>query len=323
LWLGESDSQNYTKPVIDFIKNKKMAYESEGALIVDVAKADDKKVVPPFMLVKSDGSVLYSTTDLATIVQREKELGCERAVYVVDNRQDMHFLQLFRCVEKTGILSKPMQLEFAGFGTMNGKDGKPYKTRDGGVMRLSYLIEDVTSKAKEKINIERNSDVQFSEKELENISQKVAIAALKFADLSIYRAKDYVFDLDKFSSFEGKTGPYLLYTITRAKSILAKQNYDDKNNFAINITAVEKPLALILSQFGSFVKLAYENIAPSYLCDYAYKLADAFNNFYAKNSIIKQDDLATKNSWLKLTSLCLNALQKTLDLLGIETLERM
>lgn len=321
LWLGESDSKDYCEKVIKEIEDKKLSRISEGALIVDIAEENDKIDVPPFILKKSDGAILYSTTDLATIVQREKDYGADRIIYVVDNRQEMHFVQLFRCVKKTGLLAKSVDLDFVGFGTMNGKDGKPYKTRDGGVMPLKTLINEVKAKAYEKVCVSKGNDASYSQDELIDISNTVAISALKFADLSIYRSKDYIFDVDKFCSFEGKTGPYLLYTITRAKSILRKANDDITDDFDTNY--IPKDLLLTLIDAKEQIKRAYLELAPNYLCDYIYGIANLFNSFYNSCNIINEENKIKKNTWLNLTKYTLNVMELIMDLLGIKTLNKM
>lgn len=323
LWLGESDSHSYVEGVVNDIKAKGFAYISQGALIVDLSKPEDKKEIPPFMLVKTDGSILYSTTEIATLIMRVVEHNVDRVIYVVDNRQEMHFVQLQRVVEKTNILNKPVKIDFAGFGTMNGSDGKPYKTRDGGLKKLSSLIDDVYLAASEKINLNRENAEEFSPSEVENIANVVSLATLKFADLSIYRNKDYVFDIDKFVSFEGKTGPYLLYTITRIKSILNKSENGNLGDYEFIVNADERALILAQVQFSNAVALAYNNLAPSYICDYAYKLANQFNNFYAKHNILKQADKNKRNTWLALCKSSVELLEKALNLLGIKTLDRM
>lgn len=322
LWLGESDTQECYEFVIDYIEKKGLAKQSQGALIVDVSSPSDINEIPPFILKKSDGSVLYSTTDLATIVQRDKDYNVDRIIYVVDNRQQMHFTQLFRCVEKTEITSKKLQLDFVGFGTMNGKDGKPYKTRDGGVMQLNKLICEVKEKAKEKL-IESNKQYDLlTEKQKNNIINKVAISALKFADLSIYRSKDYIFDIDKFCSFEGKTGPYLLYTITRAKSILSKAKFSKKNAY-FNSSYYDDSLSLLLLSFKEQVVHSYKEFAPNFLCDYAYKLANKFNTFYNSCNIINEKNEEKKLALLSLTDFVATILSKAMNLLGIKILNRM
>lgn len=323
LWLGESDCDKYCSKVIDLITQKGFAYESEGALVVDVEKPEDKVSIPPMILKKSDGAILYSTTDLATIYQREKEFNADRIIYVVDNRQAMHFTQVFRCVEKTQILNKKIGLDFVGFGTMNGKDGKPYKTRDGGVMQLGVLINEVKEKALEKIKEIKSNDISYSSDEMTEISNKVAISALKFADLSIYRTKDYIFDPDKFCSFEGKTGPYLLYTLTRAKSILRKNNFVFDNSFELDTQFCNRKIINLLLNCKQEILSAYNSLAPSILCDYVYKLANEFNAFYSSCNIINEKDLNKKKNWLLMTQYVIFVMEKILFLLGIETLEKM
>lgn len=307
LWLGESDTVKYYNEVINFFVSRHIAYLSQGALIIDVKEPDDAKEIPPFILQKSDGSVLYSTTDLATLVQRDRELNTDKVIYVVDNRQELHFTQLFRVVKHYPILSRPMELVFAGFGTMNGKDGKPYKTRDGGVMKLQDLIEEVKKSASTKSNEE-------------TISDAVAISALKFADLSILRTKDYVFDPDKFCSFEGKTGPYLLYTLTRAKSILKKVG-DVKGSF--NAKYCDKSLLLNFLEYGQTILDAYKLLSPNILCDYVYNLSNLFNSFYAKTSIISEQNVDKKYSMLEQTKILVKIIDKILNLLAIQSLDKM
>ena len=307
LWLGESDTRGDYDNVIDYFVKNNYAYESEGALVVDVKEENDSKEIPPFMLKKSDGSVLYSTTDLATLIERYKKYNAEKVVYVVDNRQELHFASLFRVAKKYNLVPKNMELVFAGFGTMNGKDGKPYKTRDGGVMKLKNLIEEVKNSAKEKSNENNTSEV-------------VAISALKFADLSIMRTKDYIFDPEKFCAFEGKTGPYLLYSLTRAKSILRKVG---KISGKFNANFCDKKILLSLANFANTIISAYENLAPNELCDYAYKLANDFNSFYTKTSIINEKDMDKKYSLCMQTKFVVTILEKILNLLAIETLDKM
>lgn len=322
LWLGESDSNKYCWDMIETLKKDGFAYESEGAYVIDVSEENDKVEIPPFMLVKTDGSILYSTTDLATIILREKEYDVDKIIYLADNRQSLHFTQLFRCAKKTKLLSKNIELNFAGFGTMNGKDGKPYKTRDGGVMKLSNLIEEVKQKALEKVKVARGQNL--TDEEMLNISDVVALASLKFADLSNYRTKDYIFDLDKFCSFEGKTGPYILYTVTRIKSLLKKCGEKSLKEYKLNIYSdIEREILIHLSQFDSYLMSAYNDFAPSYLCDYAYNLANLFSTFYSKFNISKEQDDIKQGSWMKLSNYCLKILEIILDLLAIKTLDKM
>lgn len=317
LWLGESDSKNYQDEVVDYVIKNGYSRVSDGATIVDVAREGDKAEIPPFMLLNSAGSALYSTTELATIVQRDREFGVDKILYVVDNRQELHFVQVFRCVKKINILKKDIDLQFVGFGTMNGPDGKPYKTRDGKAMGLDDLMQMVVDKALEKV---KQSKPDYLDTEIENISKVVAISALKFADLSVLRTKDLVFDVDKFCSFEGKTGPYILYTITRANSVLAKADDCDAK---FTLSDEDRRLALCLIKFTDSVASAYEKNAPSFLCDYAYSLANEFNTFYGKSSIIYEKDSTKKHTKIMLTKFTKNMLQKCMDLLAINTLEKM
>ncbi len=317
LYLGESDSKKYQDEVIDYVIRNGYSRISDGATIVDVSMPDDKTEIPPFMLLNSAGSALYSTTELATIVQREREFNVDQILYVVDNRQELHFIQAFRCVKKINILKKDVDLKFIGFGTMNGTDGKPYKTRDGNAMQLKELMDMVKNKALEKV---KETKANYSQDEIENISDVVAISALKFADLSVFRSKDLVFDVDKFCSFEGKTGPYILYTITRANSILSKVPNIEGN---FTLSDEDRKLALCLIKFTDSIQSAYEKFAPSYLCDYAYSLANEFNAFYGKSSIIHEENIDKQYSKLLLTNYTKDMLKKCMDLLAINTLEKM
>lgn len=324
LWLGESDSQPFVGDMVNYLKNNGYAYESEGALVVDVSETDDENDIPPFMVYKSDGSILYSTTDLATIVQRVKQFNPNTILYVVDNRQGTHFKQLFRCAYKTKIAPQELVLEHIGFGTMNGTDGKPYKTRDGGVMKLSDLIKIIEDKANEKIN-EANIASKFSEDEAKKIAQMVGISALKYADLSNYRVKDYIFDIDRFSSFEGKTGPYLLYSTVRIKSILRKAKDLDYNYGKIlpPKSEVEKDLMLKIVEMPDVIRKSFEDRAPNQICEYVYELSTIFNRFYHDHRIITEADEFVRGSWLALLELTKGVMELLLDLLGIECPDRM
>lgn len=320
LWKGESDAQPYIPDMVEKMKADGHAYISEGALVVDVKEETDTKEVPPCMILKSDGASLYNTTDLATMVWREADYKPDHIIYVVDKRQDLYFMQVFRCAKKTGILRDETDLTFVGFGTMNGKDGKPFKTREGGVMRLEYLIDEVNETMLTKIKDNETMD----EEEAKKTASIVALAAIKYGDLSNQASKDYVFDIDRFTSFEGNTGPYILYTIVRMKSILAKAAFDEKN-FKItdcnNESASE--LMLVLSRFSAAMRGAYEDLAPHRICAYIYELCNAFNHFYHETKILTEEDEAKKNSYLSLLSLTKNILETSVDLLGFEAPERM
>lgn len=322
LWRGESDSQKYCDVIIKKLVEDGYAKQSQGALVVNISEPNDKNEIPPFILKKNDGAILYSTTDLATIVQREDEFDPDEIIYVVDNRQQLHFKQLFRCISKTKLTKKDIKYTFVGFGTMNGKDGKPYKTRDGGVKQLKDLIKDVKEKAYQKVKLTKSQCENLTEKQMQTISSKVAISALKFADLSTYRTKDYIFDIDKFCSFEGKTGPYVLYTITRAKSILKKANFYNKN-LQFNSKYYDNQMMLsILTHQNEIIK-AYNDLAPNIICDYVYKLSNQFNSFYNSCNIINEKNQEKKIALLSLTSLILKILENMMKLLGIQTLDKM
>jgi arginyl-tRNA synthetase len=324
LWLGESDVQALIPPMVDSLKKGGYTYESEGALVIDVKKPEDDYEVPPFMVYKSDGSSLYSTTDLATILQRKKDYHPDSIWYVVDLRQSMHFLQVFRCAYKTGIVDEKTELLYLGFGTMNGKDGKPYKTRDGGVMQLDELIQMVEQTALERIEQEKIG-MAYSEEEKKTIASYVGIAALKYGDLMNHRTKDYVFDMERFLSFEGRTGAYLLYSIVRIKSILRKAQEQglEKGSIAEASDAIERDLQLKLSAFSDSLNRAFEEKAPNNICDYVYNLAADFNRFYHEHRILTEENEAVQKSWLALLTYTHDVMAKCLDILGIKTPERL
>lgn len=323
LWKGESDADPYIPDMVDKMKADGFAYESEGALVVDVAEESDTKEIPPCMILKSDGAALYNTTDLATMVWREKDYHPTRMAYVVDKRQEMHFVQCFRCAKKTGIVSEDTKLDFIGFGTMNGKDGKPFKTREGGVMRLSNLIADVNERMYEKIMENKT----MTEEEAKQTARVVALSAIKYGDLSNQPSKDYIFDIDRFTSFEGNTGPYILYTIVRMKSIMKKyeeagKKLDDLALLAPK-TEPEKTLLLALVKFNSAVRNAYEESMPNRLCAYIYELANAFNHFYHETKIMAEEDECKQKHYMALLVLTKDVLEKSIHLLGFAAPDRM
>ncbi len=323
LWKGESDAQPYIPDMVQKMKDDGFAYVSDNALVVDVKEDTDTKEVPPCMLLKSDGASLYTTTDLATIVERMKLYNPDEIIYVVDKRQEMHFIQVFRCARKCGLVTDKTGLKFLGFGTMNGKDGKPFKTRDGGVMRLEYLLKDINEEMLKKIEASRPMD----EEEAEKISKIVGLSAVKYGDLSNQASKDYIFDVDRFTSSEGNTGPYILYTIVRIKSILRK--YEEMGGaagdgqIAPNRNESEKALQLELTKFNSVMETAYEESAPHKICAYIYDLANAFNKFYHETKILGSEDEAAKKSWIALLVLTRKVLETCIDLLGFEAPEKM
>lgn len=324
LWLGESDTQKRIPGLIERLQRDGLAYLSEGALVIDVAEPDDKKPLPPFMMVKSDGSVLYGTTDLATIDQRAEDYSPDRILYVVDGRQSDHFSQVFRAAYKTGVAPAGTALEHVGFGTMNGKDGKPFKTREGGVMKLRDLILMVTDKALELLK-EADIAKDYGREEKADIAHAVGIATLKYADLMNHHTKNYVFDLDRFASFEGATGPYLLYTAVRIKSILRKASEQGlaPGSMIPPDNQVERDIYLKLAELPELLSGAFENRAPNHLCEYAYNMASQFNSFYHNHHILREQDASRQASWLTLAKTSLSALELILDLLAIEVPERM
>jgi len=321
LWYGESDADRYIPRLMETLTEQGLLRESEGALVVDVAEETDKAPMPPVIIRKSDNSSIYATTDLATIIQREEDFHPERIWYVVDKRQELHFTQVFRCAKKAGIVPAETDLAHLGFGTMNGSDGKPYKTRDGGVMRLSDLITTVTDAAREKLT----ASEFVSEADHNEIAEKVGIAALKFGDLINQPTRDYVFDLDKFLSFEGKTGTYLLYTVTRINSILKKAGLDETSPLELHgvYTDAERELWLNLLLTGGVFQRALDEKSPSHVCENAYQLATLFSRFYHDNHIMAEEDAEKKETWLCLCRFVRTVLLKHLNVLGIEAVEHM
>lgn len=323
LWKGESDAQPYIPDMVAELKDKGYAYESEGALVVDVKEESDTKEVPPCMILKSDGASLYTTTDLATIVERMKLYHPDEIIYVVDKRQEMHFVQVFRCARKTGLVEEGTRLKFLGFGTMNGKDGKPFKTREGGVMRLENLIADINEEMYGKIA--GNSEI--GEEEAKETARIVGLSAIKYGDLSNQASKDYVFDVDRFTSFEGNTGPYILYTIVRIKSILNKYRAlgKDPEECVVGVPGNEtqKSLMLLLARFNGAVDGAFEEAAPHKLCAYIYELANGFNKFYHETKILGEEDEAVRDGLVAVLVLTRRVLETCIDILGFEAPERM
>ena len=323
LWKGESDAQPYIPDMVQKMKDGGYAYVSDNALVVDVKEDTDTKEVPPCMLLKSDGASLYTTTDLATIVERMKLYNPDEIIYVVDKRQEMHFIQVFRCARKCGLVTDKTELKFLGFGTMNGKDGKPFKTRDGGVMRLEYLLKDINEEMLKKIQESR----PMEEKEAEETAKIVGLSAVKYGDLSNQASKDYIFDVERFTSSEGNTGPYILYTIVRIKSILRKYEESGKKAGEGKIGAgrsdSEKALQLELSKFNSVMETAFEECAPHKICAYIYDLANAFNKFYHETKILATDDMEAQSSWIILLLLTRRVLETCIDVLGFEAPEKM
>ena len=323
LWKGEADAQKYIPDMVQRLKDEGYAHYDNGALVVDVQEESDNKEVPPCMILKSDGAALYDTTDLATLVQREQDYHPDEVIYVVDKRQELHFIQVFRCAKKTGIVGEDTKLTFLGFGTMNGKDGKPFKTREGGVMRLENLIREIDEEMYKKIMDNRTVE----EAEAKRTAEIVGLAAIKYGDLSNQASKDYIFDVDRFTSFEGNTGPYILYTIVRIKSILNKYQENGGSLEGLKIlpaeSVYEKALMLQVLKFNDVIDTVYEETAPHKICAYIYELANEFNKFYHETKILSEEDEKKKSGYIALLSLAKRVLETCIDLLGFEAPERM
>ncbi len=323
LWKGEADAQEFIPDMIERLKAEGYAHIDEGALVIDVHKEDDTKEIPPCMIQKSDGASLYGTTDLATLVQRERDYHPDQIIYVVDKRQELHFVQVFRAAKKTGIVPARTALKFLGFGTMNGKDGKPFKTREGGVMRLEDLIAGIEEEMYKKIAENRTVE----EGEAKETAKVVGMSAIKYGDLSNQASKDYVFDVDRFTSFEGNTGPYILYTIVRIKSILNKYKEQGGSLSGLLVgeagSGSEKALMLEIARYNEVMETAYEELAPHKICAYIYDVANAMNRFYHETKILTEEDEAVRRSYIALLSLTKDVLEACTDVLGFSAPERM
>lgn len=323
LWKGESDAQAYIPDMIERLKEEGFAHVDEGALVIDVQEETDTKEIPPCMIQKSDGASLYGTTDLATLVQRVQDYHPDQVIYIADKRQELHFLQVFRAAKKTGIVPEKTDLQFLGFGTMNGKDGKPFKTREGGVMRLENLIAEITEEMYKKITDNRTVE----EAEAQATAKVVGMSAIKYGDLSNQASKDYVFDVDRFTSFEGNTGPYILYTIVRIKSILNKYQAEGKALDGLQIEAAhndsEKALMLEALKYNEVIENAFEEMAPHKICAFIYDLANAFNRFYHETKILAEENESVQKSYVALLVLTKQVLESCIDVLGFEAPERM
>ena len=323
LWNGESSIKDLIPEMVQYMKDGGYAYVSDGALVVDVKEETDTKEMPPCMILKSDGASLYNTTDLATILDRVRNYDPDQIIYVTDKRQDLYFQQVFRCARKTKLVKPEMDLKWLGFGTVNGEDGKPFKTRDGGVMRLENLIKDTQEEMYRKIREGR----EMSEEEARKVANQVALAALIYGDLSNQISKDYIFDMDKFTSFEGDTGPYVLYTIVRIKSILAKYAEQGGDVSAAKLgmaqSDAEKALVMQLLQFNAMMEGAAAELAPHRVCAYVYELANDFNRFYHETKILTEEDAAKKAGWIALLSLVKDVMTDCISVLGFEAPEKM
>ena len=325
LWKGESDVHDRIPGMVEYMKKEGYAHESDGALVVDVKEESDTREIPPCMILKSDGASLYNTTDLATIMERMEQIGPDAIIYVVDKRQELYFEQVFRCARKTGLVKPETALQFLGFGTVNGPDGKAFKTREGGVMRLETLIGDINERMYEKIT--SGEGEKMSPEEARRTAEQAALAAVKYGDLSNQASKDYIFDIAKFSSSEGDTGPYILYTIARIKSILRKYAEQGGAPQAAALReaqgASEKSLMMELAGFQTMVETAFADTAPHKVCAYIYNLSNVFNHFYHEQNILKEEDAEKKAGWIALLMLTGAILETCIDLLGFSAPERM
>ena len=318
-WLGESDADPYIPAMVEDMKARGIAVQSEGAWVIPVAQEGDRKEMPPCILVKSDGSAIYATTDLATLVQRMRDWHPDKVLYVTDKRQNLHFEQVFRAARKAGIVPENVELEHVGFGTMNGSDGKPFKTRDGGVLRLEQLIADMTDFVRAKVV--ENRIVQ--DDEVEATTAKIAMAALKYGDLSNQPTKDYNFDMERFAAFEGNTGPYILYTIVRVKSILAKYGPWEELPIQEPANPFAKDLMIAITKLAPTLENALNSSAPNLICAYIYELAGAVNKFYHETRILGEEDKALQAGYIALIGLAKRVLEQCIDLLAFSAPEKM
>ena len=318
-WLGESDADPYIPAMVEDLKARGIAVQSQGAWVIPVAEEGDKKEIPPCILVKSDGSSIYATTDLATLVQRMQDWHPDKVLYVTDKRQNLHFEQVFRAARKAGIVPPETELEHVGFGTMNGKDGKPFKTRDGGVLRLETLISDMTDFVRAKVVENKIVD----DSEVEATTAKIAMAALKYGDLSNQPTKDYNFDMERFAAFEGNTGPYILYTIVRIKSILTR--YGAWEGLPIQAPANDcaKDLMLSVTKLGPTLEQAQKTSCPNLICAYIYELAGCVNKFYHETRILSEEDEGLKAGYISLIGLSKDILETCIGILGFSAPEKM
>ena len=318
-WLGESDADPYIPAMVADLKAKGLAVPSEGAWVIPVAEPGDKKEIPPVILVKSDGSSIYATTDLATMVQRMQDWDPDKILYVTDKRQNLHFEQIFRAARKAGIVKPETELEHVGHGTMNGADGKPFKTRDGGVLRLEQLVKEMTDFVRAKVVENKIVD----ENEVENTTHIIALAALKYGDLSNQPTKDYNFDLERFAAFEGNTGPYILYTIVRVKSILAKYGAWEHLPIQAPVNDSAKDLMLSVTRLAPTLESALRTASPNLICAYIYELAGCVNKFYHETRILGEEDKEKQAGYIALIGLAKNILETCISILGFEAPEKM
>ncbi len=318
LWLGESDAAEYFDELKEIFEKENLLEDSNGAKIVDVKEDTDKAPMPPLLFLKSNGTISYATTDLATILQRQKQYHPDEIWYCTDARQELHFTQVFRSARKAHLVDEDQKLDWFGFGTMNGSDGKPFKTRDGGVMSLKGLIDLVNEETLKRINKDT-----VSEEEKDKVARTVAIATLKYADFIPYRGTDYIFELEKFADLEGKTGPYLLYSTIRMKSLLSKAKELTQDTSKVVATKTEKDIVLTILNLPNILNKALDSKSLNDIAEYIYKLTSLYNKFYSENKIITEEDLEKRESWLVLTNIVYNINMMLLDVLGIPVPEKM
>ena len=318
LYRGESDAESFVPELLNYLQDTGVVEDSDGAKVINVLEDTDKLEIPPMLLLKSDGGILYSTTELATIYDRMKNYNPDEIWYIVDKRQDLHFTQVFRASKKSRIVSDNTELIFAGFGTMNGSDGKPFKTRDGGVMRLTDLLEMVKSECLKRLN-ENILDSR------EEIAEDIAMSAIKYADMLPNRASDYIFDLEKFCDLDGKTGPFILYSTIRMKSLLKKADEANLDYKKLNVIANEfdREVILNLNNLDIVLEKAFNSKSLNDITEYLYKLTSSYNRFYTENIILKELDVEKRESWLYLTSLVYKVNKILLDILAIKVPEKM
>lgn len=318
LWEGESDNFEYMNELFDYLYNKNIIEKSDGAEVIDVKEESDKKEMPPLILVKSNGAVSYEATDLAAIWERVHKYKLDEIWYIVDKRQELHFTQVFRASYKSGIVNDDTKLIFNGFGTMNGPDGKPFKTRDGGVMPLSDLLDNVTKVCEARL-------MESITENRENIARTIAVAAIKYADLLPYRTTDYNFDIDKFTDLNGKTGTYLLYSCVRMNSLLKKASIANIKYEDIKILSTdnERKILITMLDLKRMIKRSFENYSLNEICEYLYKITNLYNNFYAENKVLIEENIDKKTSWLALTKLIFDNNKYLLNILGINIPEKM
>lgn len=318
LWEGESNAAEYVDELIEILESKNLVEISDGAKIIDVVEDDDKSPMPPLLLVKSNGSISYETTDLATILERKKKIDPDEIWYCVDGRQQLHFEQVFRATRKANLVSDDVKLEYIGFGTMNGKDGKPFKTRDGGVMSLKSLIDEVKKETEKRIN----KDI-VAEENIEETVDNIAISTLKYADLIPFRTTDYIFDPEKFSEVEGKTGPYLLYSTVRMASLLNKAKDEKQTTYKKVKNKTDRDIILTLLELPNVLTRSFEIKSLNEIADYLYDLTSKYNKFYSENKVLTEEDEDLKESWLVLTNTVYKTNLLLLDTLGLKVPEKM